>query len=139
MTTPAFVQVNPYKGLNPRCWIRLRFSASDGSGHERDLVADTGSPCGIILGQTDFAMLIQAAAAGVNSNFGLLTGGWLSLDTPALGIATQVLSYASDAVVNAVQLDSPDFAGLVGLPVLRMMEYGGDSTAFWVRKSPTVP
>jgi hypothetical protein len=41
---PTYVQLNPYKGTTPRSWVRLRFRAPDGSLHERELVADTGSP-----------------------------------------------------------------------------------------------
>src|SRR5258708_32208198 len=84
MTPTPFVQRNPYKGTNPRCWIRLRFAAADGSLHERELVADTGSPCAIILGRAGFAPLLRAAAAALNSHLGSLTGGWLELQMPEL-------------------------------------------------------
>ena len=42
-------QRNHYKGNPEHAWVRLRFAASDGSTHERELLADTGSPCAIIL------------------------------------------------------------------------------------------
>jgi hypothetical protein len=102
---------------------------------ERELVADTGSPCAVILGLTDFALLLRAAAAGINANFGPLNGGWLELSTPELGLTSQVLGFGSDQVLQVVQRDSTDFAGLAGLPLLRMVEYGGDATSFWVRKA----
>jgi hypothetical protein len=139
MTPPPFVQRNPYKGTTPRGWIRLRFTAADGSVHERELIADTGSPCAVILGQPDFTLLLRLFATGINSNFGYLSGGWLELNVPELGLTSQVLGYASDQVLQAAQLDGPDFSGLVGLPLLRMVEYGGDATAFWVRKAAGVP
>ena len=44
-----------------------------------------------------------------------------------------VLGYASDGVVQMAQLSSPDFGGLIGLPLLQMMQYGGDANEFWVR------
>jgi hypothetical protein len=141
MAAPPFVQVNAYKGTNPRCWVRLRFAANNGSLHERDLVADTGSPCSVILGQADLTLLLRASAAGINSNFGHLTGGWLELHMPELGISNHVLGYGSDVVLQAVQHDNRDFAGLVGLPLLRRVEYGGNDTSFWIRQlhSQSVP
>ena len=139
MTPGSFVQRNPYKGTNPRCWVRLRFVAVDGSVHEREMVADTGCPCAVILGRADLTVLMRATAAGINSNFGHLTGGWLELAMPELNLTTQVRGQGSDQVLNAVQCDSPDFAGLVGLPLLRMVEYGGDDASFWVRKPAGVP
>ncbi|HZN34247.1 MAG TPA: hypothetical protein VFB80_10525 [Pirellulaceae bacterium] len=129
----AIVQHNLYKGTTPRCWVRLRFAAADGSLHERELLADTGSPCAVVLSQTDLALLLRAAGPNTGSNFGSLTGGWLELSMPELGLTQLVLGYGSDAVWQAVQSDCPDFAGLVGLPLLRLVEYGGDSAAFWLK------
>jgi hypothetical protein len=90
--------------------------------HDRELVADTGSPCAIILGRADFALLLRAGAAAMNSNFGSLTGGWFELQMPELGLTRPVLGYGSDEVFQAVQADSVDFAGLAGLPLLRLVE-----------------
>jgi len=134
-----FTQINPYKGTNPRCWVRLRFRAVDGSLHERELVADTGSPCAVILNQTDLGLLLHAAAAGTNSNFGPLTGAWLELNMPELALTNQILSFGSDHVFQAVQLENPDFAGLVGLLFLRLVEYGGDANWFWIRQAGAAP
>jgi hypothetical protein len=77
--------------------------------------------------------LKYADAPDVNTNFGLLTGGWLRLAMPDLGLVQDVIGYASDAVAAAAQASSPDFEGLVGLPLLRLVEYGGDATSFWLR------
>jgi hypothetical protein len=128
------VQRNAYKGTTPRCWVRLRFLAADGSLHERELLADTGSPCAVILGSDDFALLMRARADGVNSNFGRLSGGWLELADAELGLTAYMLGFSSDRVLTAVQADNSNFAGLVGLPLLRKLEYGGDSEAFWIRR-----
>jgi hypothetical protein len=133
MTSVPYVQRNPYKGINPRCWVRLRFAAAGGSLHERELVADTGSPCAVILGHTDLALLLRSPAAGANSNFGPLVGAWLELHMPELGLGSQVLGYGNHQVVQAVQRDSTDFSGVAGLPLLRLVEYGGDATSFWMR------
>lgn len=127
------IQRNIYKGSRSRCWLRLRFAASDGSLHERELLADTGSPCAVILGTADFALMVRSPAPGVNTNFGQLRGGWLELAMPELDLTTGLRGFGSDHVFQAVQSDSADFAGLVGLPLLRMLEYGGDDSAFWVR------
>jgi hypothetical protein len=79
------VQCNPYKGAGPRAWVRLRFAAPDGSLHERELIADTGCPCAVILGQADLSLLLRAGATAIGSNFGQLAGGWLELQTRELG------------------------------------------------------
>lgn len=139
MTPSSFVQRNLYKGTEPRFWVRLRFMAVDGSLHERELLADTGSPCAVILGQADLALLDWLPAAGIHTNFGPLTGGNLTLNMPELGLVGSIHSYGSDDVLHAVARDCPDFAGLAGLPLLRMVEYGGDSTSFWIRKPGSGP
>jgi hypothetical protein len=139
MPSLPFVQHNSYKGTIPRGWVRLRFTAADGSLHEREMLVDTGSPCAVILGQADLTLLLRAAAKGVHSNFGHLTGGWLQLAMPELGLTIHVLGFGSDHVLRAVRSDSPDFAGLVGLPLLRMVEYGGDGATFWLRRPAGAP
>lgn len=130
----APLQRNPYKGNTPRCWVRLRFRTADGTDYERDLLADTGCPCAVILGEEDLDLMRRAKSEGVNSNFGRLLGGWLELAMPELGVTTTLLGFGSDRVLQAARSDSSDFAGLAGLPLLRMFEYGGDNVAFWVRK-----
>jgi hypothetical protein len=139
MTPASHGQRNPYKGMIPRAWVRLRFVAADGTLHERELLADTGSPCAIIVGPADLNLLVHAGAAGVNSNFGFLTGGWLELQMPELGLAQPIHGYGSDSVLQAVQRDSSDFSGLVGLPLLRQLEFGGDADWFWLRMASTSP
>src|SRR5687767_2028655 len=119
MAEPYFEQRNPYKGIAPRCWVRLKFAAADGVFHERELLADTGCPCAVILGVGDLSLLSRAAAPGVESNFGALQGGWLELAMPDLGLSRKIVGYGSDPVLQAAQADFPDFAGLAGLPLLR--------------------
>ncbi len=133
MPPRPFIQRNPYKGRDPRCWIRLRFAALDGSLHERELLADTGSPCAVILGQSDLEAIRQTEASEIDTNFGTMAGGWFALAMPEFGLVGRVPGFGSDQVLQAVQADCPDFSGLVGLPLLRMLEYGGDDLAFWVR------
>ncbi len=130
---PPSEQKNPYKGSPERPWIRLRLAAPDGSTVEREFLADTGNPCALILGQQDMALLKASDGPDVNSNFGLLQGGWLQLAMPELGLTQTVLGYASDAVAAAAAASHPDFEGLAGLPLLRLAEYGGDADWFWIR------
>jgi hypothetical protein len=70
-----------------------------------------------------------------DSNFGPLEGGWLRIAIPDLAFDEKTLGYANDSVVNVVKRSDPGFAGLVGLPLLRMLEYGGDAGRFWIRLS----
>jgi hypothetical protein len=87
----------------------------------------------------DVASLLHATAAGTNSNFGPLTGAWLELRMPELGLVKQILCFGNDQVFQALQLESPDFVGLVGLPFLRMVQYGGDASSFWIRNAGAAP
>jgi len=132
-------QRNPYKGSPQRPWVRLRLQAADGSTQEVDLLADTGNPCGIIISRAGMLSLKRADAPDVQSNFGLLEGGWLHVSMPELGLDQPIVSYASDAVVAASKASSHDFDGLAGLPFLRLLEYGGDPEWFWLRKVKAHP
>lgn len=67
------------------------------------------------------------------SNFRSLEGGWLRVVIPELLFDQKMLGYANDAVANVVKKSGPDFAGLVGLPLLRMFEFGGNRGQFWIR------
>jgi hypothetical protein len=135
MPSGLVVQQNVYKGDPPRAWIRLRFAAPDGSTHERQLLADTGSPCAVILGDADLFLFLHNEGARVDSNFGPMRGAWLQLAMPELGLTREVLGFGSEAVMEAVRDASADFAGLVGLPLLRLVEYGGDGDSFWLRNA----
>jgi hypothetical protein len=132
----SFNQRNPYKGATLRCWVLLRFVISDGSIFEREMVADTGSPCAVILGEADLSLFSRATATSVNSNFGPLNGGWLEIEAPSQGMTTMVHGFGSDRVLHEVKSDCLDFAGIVGLPLLRRFVFGGDRSAFWLQ-SPT--
>jgi len=134
MTVRPFEQRNSYKGSPLRPCVRLRVTAPDGAALEFDLLADTGNPCALIVSRAMMIKLKQRAAPDVNSNFGLLEGGWLHLTMPELGIDQNVTGYASDSVVTATKASSPDFEGLAGLPFLRSLEYGGDADWFWLRR-----
>ena len=98
------------------------------------MLADTGNPFAVVLGQADLVKLMQAELRGVNTNFGTMTGGWIQLAMPEFGLTRRVSDFDSDRVLQAVRADSSDFLGLIGLPLLRMLEYGGDHAAFWIRR-----
>jgi hypothetical protein len=140
MVTPATTeQRNPYKGSPARPWAWVRLTDKDGTAHEAELLADTGNPFPIIISQAAMANLKQKTAPDVDTNFGLLQGGWLHLHMPEFGLDHDVIGYASDAVVTSAQTSSPDFQGLAGLPLLRMFEYGGDAQRFWLRAASGKP
>ena len=128
-----FEQRNTYKGNPERPWITVRLTAPDGSIAELELLADTGNPCAIVISQQHMLPLKAADAPDVSTNFGVLQGGWLQLAMPELGLAQPVLGYASDAVAAAANADHTDLQGLAGLPLLRLVEYGGDAGSFWLR------
>jgi hypothetical protein len=132
-------QRNPYKGAPLRAWVRLRFQSADGSLQELELVADTGNLFAVILSVAEMGRLLRRGGPGTQTNFGPLIGGWLELAMPELGLATDVLGFAGDAVDQAVQASHPDFQGLAGLPLLGMVEYGGDAGTFWLQKPNPAP
>jgi len=133
MSGTRLEQRNPYKGISPRAWVRVQLLALDGSTEEVELLADTGNPFALIIGSIQMARVIRRGVLPVNTNFGRMDGGWVRVMIPDVGFDEEVLGYASDRVVNTAQRDSPDFEGLVGLPLLRMLEYGGDADWFWIR------
>jgi hypothetical protein len=82
---------------------------------------------------TAFNRLKRRGARQRKSNFGRLKGGYLRLAMPDFALTQTIVGYGSDAVLNAVQKSHPNYDGLVGLPLLRLVEYGGDSNSFWIR------
>ena len=89
-------QRNPYKGSPARSWVRLRLEAPDASIVELDLLADTGSPCAVIIGGQSMLRLKVADAPDVSTNFGLLQGGWLRVAMPELGLVCPVVGYGGE-------------------------------------------
>ena len=129
-------QRNAYLGRTPRPWLELRFRDSNGTPLSLKLIADTGSPQGLILAPQWFDRLVRSRVAPIRTNFGDMAGGWLQLLMPEDGLVELVRGYFSASIGEKVLKSHPDFAGLVGLPILRLGVYGGDATDFWFR-SPT--
>jgi hypothetical protein len=134
-----FAQQNQYEGVPERAWVRVRLMQPSGNLLDRELLADTGNPCAIIVGAQDIALTATSPGQSLHTNFGWLTGGWVRLIIPEVGFDQKVLGYGSDAVVNAAKSSSPDFSGLIGLPLLRMMQYGGDANSFWISPAGNSP
>jgi hypothetical protein len=132
-------QRNAYKGSPPRPWVRLRLTEKGGTAHWIELLADTGNPFAIVISAANMANLKLKSAPDVNTNFGSLEGGWVHLGMPEFGLDTDMIGYASDAVVLSTQISSTDFHGLAGLPLLRLLEYGGDAASFWLRAASASP
>jgi hypothetical protein len=81
----------------------------------------------------------QRDAPDAESNFGLLQGGWIRVGIPELNLDKFVLAYGSDAVAESAKLSHFNFEGLVGLPLLRMTDYGGDANWFWLQCPSRTP
>jgi hypothetical protein len=126
-------QRNSYKGAPIRPWLRLSFLGRDGTTHSVELLADTGSPSGVILSPELFDQLVVCFTRAVNTNFGPMQGGWVRLYSRDLGLVEFVEGFRSEQAAQTAARSHPDFAGMVGLSVLRLAEYGGDSNSFWIR------
>lgn len=135
MPAPRSEQRNVYKGEPARAWVRLQLISTDDRVHELECLVDTGNPCSIIIDLATMRSQRWRESLVTDSNFGPLEGGWLRIAIPELAFDVRTLGYANDSVVNVVQRSDPEFAGLVGLPFLRMFEYGGDQGRFWIRSS----
>ncbi len=121
----------PY--LGGRAWLNLGFRALDGQRVDLPLVVDTGSPIGLVLGADPFEELFICDVKSVVNNFGVLRGGWFEIYMPEIGLVERVRGYESRPLAMSLALDDPSFRGLVGLPVLRLGEYGGNAGEFWFR------
>ena len=133
MPGPPSEQRNVYKGEPARAWLRLQLISANERVHESEFVVDTGNPCAIIIDTATMRSLRWRESTITDSNFGPLAGGWLRIAIPELAFDIKTLGYANDAVVKVVKRSDPGFAGLVGLPFLRMLNYGGDGGSFWIR------
>ena len=133
MSSPAAGQTNPLKGDPSRCWLRVQLVDIDGGSRDMEMLVDTGSPFPIIIGLADMVLFKHDNAADLDSNFGQLQGSWVRVVIPEIQFDKLILGYASDRVVDSVKLSSEGFEGLLGLPLLRLAEYGGNADWFWLR------
>jgi len=128
-------QRNIYLGEPSRAWIRLQLASPNGPVRELNLVVDTGNPCAIIVDEKSLGALRWRESLRVDSNFGSLASGWVRVSVPEISFDQKLLCYANDAIVRTVKRSDMRFDGLVGLPLLRMMTYGGNEGFFWIRAS----
>ena len=126
-------QRNSYQGRPERPWFRLRLVAASGLIREMRVLADTGNPCALIVSVEAMREFKRSDAPDLDTNFGLLEGGWLEIEIPGLRFREHLVGFASDSVFDACQASHPDLTGLAGLPLLRRFEYGGDAESFWIR------
>lgn len=122
--------------LAGRAWLTLGFQTTEGIRIDLPLVVDTGCPVGLILGADPFEQLSHIESDPIVNNYGKMTGGWFQLYMPELNLVEKVRGYESRELALGVALDDPSFRGLVGLPILRLGEYGGNASEFWFRYPP---
>lgn len=134
MSTGVPEQRNLYKGVPQRPWVNVRLIALDGSHYDAELIADTGSPFAITISVALMNRMRHRLASPHTTNFGRLAGGWVHVSIISLGWEQDALGYGNDAVARSARSTHRDFEGLVGLPFLRLFEYGGDADHFWLRK-----
>ncbi len=132
-------QRTPYIGYHARPYLRFAFSDLAGATHDLLLLADTGSSYSFILHPTWFDRLVQTRLHRLETNFGRMTCGWLHVYMPEMSMVELMRGYANRRIGESLAEENPDFAGLVGLPVLRLGEYGGNATDFWFRYPPPTP
>ena len=114
----------------------MRLATAEGDTREWKLIADIGSPFAIVMGPEYLSEFSFGAGTHVDSNFGFLESACLHLAMPEFGLDSLILGYGSDEVLNSGSADHPDFESLAGLPLLRLLEYGGNANEFWIRRSP---
>ncbi len=130
-------QRNRYRGPLNRAWLRLDLRAADGTVHSLDLVVDTASHYGLILRRSLFEQLVHRRIDPEFNQYGMMHGGWLQLYMPASGLVELIRGYGNDILATGVAEEDSNFMGLIGMPVLRLGEYGGNATDFWFRYPPT--
>ncbi len=128
-------QLREYRGFPQRAWMRIRLQSLEDEIVEMDAMIDTGCPYSIVLDDRLFERFMHRYIKSVESNFGLLAGGWLRAIVPGTRLNADVVGYGSSTILRLLHASDRRFEGLIGLPLLRMLEYGGDATRFWIRDS----
>src|SRR5437867_2643348 len=128
-------QRNPYQGFPPRPWVRIHLRNIDGSVKAFHLLADTGNPFELIIAVRPLRSFARKEGPNRRTNFGLLVGGWVEVSIPEINFEEKCLGFGNDAVERAARASSPSFDGLIGLPLLRRFEFGGNAEWFWLRET----
>lgn len=132
-------QRRPYRSR--RAWLEFTFFTPDGFRADVNLVADTACPFDFILAPDVYDLLARSPLGIIpNTNYGDLPSGVVLLYMPEIGLVEFVRALRSDLLGEVLEREHPTFAGMVGLPILRLGEYGGNATDFWFRyPTPTPP
>lgn len=128
---------NAYDGQPARPWVLVQLAGRRGRRIRVKAVVDTGSPFCLVTSQSIFERCRLGTGPPAITNFGVLEAAWVDISVPGLQFTNRLLTYGSDDVARAVKRSSRDFSALIGLPLLRMFEYGGDATDFWLRSTET--
>jgi len=128
-------QRNGYEGIPQRPWVTALLVDREQTTREVRLVVDTGSPCGLIVSSELLRTVWHDEILPAESNFGTMLCGLVRVVIPRVGVDARVVGYGSDTVVHATKQSHRSFDGLLGLPLLRMTEYGGDADFFWLREA----
>ena len=135
MVRSRLEQRNPYAGVPQRAWVTVRFVALDSTVVQLKLMVDTGCPCSLVVGSEFAAAFQHQHAPDSMSNFGNLAGAWFQIQLADIGLSVRVVGYGSEEVLRASKQSHREFDGLIGLPLLRLCEYGGDRDYFWLREA----
>ena len=127
----------PYHGDPPRPWIPVRLVDRKGRVIAVNAVADTGSPFPLVTREKVLRRCRVRDAMQATTNFGILDAGWAEVRMPDLQFSREILVYGSDHVADVLARSAQVFDALVGLPFLRMFEYGGNDREFWLRPGAT--
>jgi hypothetical protein len=128
---------NAYDGEPPRPWLTVKLLSRRGRSVQVKAVVDTGSPFHLVTSEKLLRRCRLRDGQLAFTNYGMLDAGWTEIRVPELQFSERLLTYGSDEIVSAVERSSPNFSALIGLPFLRMFEYGGNATEFWLRSSHT--
>jgi hypothetical protein len=109
----------------------------DGTVHPLDLVVDTASADAFVLRMSVFEQLMWSPNRSTATTWGFMLGGWLRLYMPASGLVELIAGYGNNMLAAGVAAEDPQFMGLVGMPFLRLGEFGGNADALWFRYPPT--
>ena len=126
-------QRNRYEGFPQRPVLFIELHSRRAQPLRVKLLVDTGNPYSLVISDNLLTEYGGQPAFGTITNFGSMNAAWMRLRIPELGFDRRLVVYSNAEVVEAVKRSKPDFDGLAGLPLLRRLEYGGNSDSFWLR------
>ena len=127
----------PYKGRAPRCWLPVRVVSERGDFLQFHALVDTGCPFALVVTSAVFDEFSYDEAVSIKNNFGWQEGGWFIVEIPEISFRTEIIGYRNDSMVSVAQRSHPSFQGVLGLPILRLGEYGGNKDEFWFQHPHT--